>query len=418
MIDMVAISVRFLDKYVTTCPTGNSFIDDRTLIETLGLDLTGDISWDGERYSFTRLRHNFESLASSHASLAFKVNNGTDFRKYPYVKIVGNPAKLLQGHNAFGSDNLELCLFAIVDAFALSNVPFLEMLDWEHAIVDYLDLTYTAHCENDQQALHVLDMMRNIEVGQTKPWYDEKYKTTMYWNRHSEVRKLKAYLKNVEIQNQLKELNKKFAATKLPHYARQIEEITSQQVTDFARGAVRFEARVYSTWLTQNGLPLSLGQMSDPTLQQSEPDLIPRLWRKAFADVFKAFEGATMQAQDSGSVLDALKIAYGKPTKNGVSYAKANRLFGVYRNIVTDGYNYTKSQTDRATWLRLIKDFQHVGLSIAQLSNFTGEQTNVIPFVRMINVDFSAQLPSGYVEPKSLRDQLRDKSAPLMRLVS
>jgi len=415
MIDMVAISVRFLDKFVTYCPTGKSFIDDRTLIETLGLDLTGDISWDGERYSFTRLRHNFESLASSHASLAFKVNNGTDFRQHPYVKIVGNPAKLLQGHNAFGSDNLELCLFAVVDAFALSDVPFIEMLDWEHAVVDYLDLTYTAHCENDQQAQQVLDMMRNIEVGQTKPWYDEKYKTTMYWNRHSEVRKLKAYLKNVEIQNQLRELNKKFAATKLPHFARQIEEISSQLVTDFARGAIRFEARVYSSWLTQNGVPLSFGLLSDPKLQQNEPDLIPRLWRKAFADVFKAFEGATMQAQNSDSVLDALKIAYGKPTKNGVSYAKANRLYGVYRNIVADGYSVTKANTDRATWMRYTKDFQHVGLSIAQLQNFTGEQSNVIPFVRMLNVDFSAQVPANYTEPLSLRRQL---ASGQLRLVS
>lgn len=415
MIDMVAISVPFLDKHVTTCPTGQSFIDDRTLIETLGLDLTGDISWDGERYSFTRLRHNFESLASSHASLAFKINNGTDFRKYPYLKIVGNPAKLLQGHNAFGSDNLELCLMCIVDAFALAELPFTEMIDWEHATVDYLDLTYTAHCENDQQAQQVLDMMRNIQVGQTKPWYDEKYKTTMYWNRHSEVRKLKAYLKNVEIQNQLKELNKKFAATKLPHYARQIEEITSQQVTDFARGAIRFEARVYGTWLTQNGLPIAFGLLSDPELQQKEPDLIQRLWRKAFADVFKAFEGATMQAQNSDSVLDALKIAYGKPTKNGVSYAKANRLYGSYRNIVTDGFAVTKSNTDRATWLRLMKDFQHVGISLAQLQNFTGEQSNVVPFVRMLNVDFSAQVPANYAEPLSLRRQL---ASGQLRLVS
>ncbi|MBF0633003.1 MAG: hypothetical protein HQL89_18745 [Magnetococcales bacterium] len=65
--------------------------------------------------------------------------------------------------------------------------------------------------------------------------------------------------------------------------------------------------------------------------------------------------------------------------------------------------------------MRYTKDFQHVGLSIAQLQNFTGEQSNVIPFVRMLNVDFSAQVPANYTEPLSLRRQL---ASGQLRLVS
>ena len=66
---------------------------------------------------FSRLRHNFESLPSYFASLAFKVYNGTDFKRVPYIKIVGNPAKLLQGHNVYGPDDLDLCISAVYQAF-------------------------------------------------------------------------------------------------------------------------------------------------------------------------------------------------------------------------------------------------------------------------------------------------------------
>jgi len=418
MIDMVAISVPFLRKHVTTSPAGPSFIDDRTLLETFGVDLTGDIAWDGEGYKYTRLRHNFESLASSHASLAFKIINGTDFRQEPYVRIVGNPAKLLQGHNVFGPDSLELCCSAIWHAFAYADLPFLYFLDWHHATVDYLDLTYSAKCENQHQAQQIIDMMRNVSVGQTKPWYDQKYKTTVYWNRNSEVRRLKAYLKLPELDNQVKELSKKLIATKLPHYQRQLEEINSPVVREFADGCIRFEARVYHTWLTGQGLDIALGKITDPQIQEKEPDIIPRLWRKAFQDVFKAFEGAKMQANDENKVLDALKIAFGRITPKGnVTYAKAQRLFNVYRNIVTDGYIRAKENSDRKTWHRHMKDLNYVGLTVAHLQNFTGELSNVVPFVRMINVDFSAQFPAGYVEPLPLSVQY-NKNPALLRLVS
>ena len=39
MIDMVAISVPFLRKFVTESVSGASFIDDRTLLERFGVDL-------------------------------------------------------------------------------------------------------------------------------------------------------------------------------------------------------------------------------------------------------------------------------------------------------------------------------------------------------------------------------------------
>ncbi len=419
MIDMVAISVPFLRKYYVDSPTGAPFIDDRTLVERFGLDMSGCVSWDAEhhKFTFTQLHHKFESLPSSFASLAFKIINGTDFKQIPYIKIVGNPAKLLQGHNVYGPDNLELCIMAVVQAFVFGDHNLTDYLDWEHACVDYLDLTYTAHVANQQQAQQCLDMMRNIKVGQTRPWYDDSYASTIYFNKGSELRINKVYLKLLELDAQINKLTRRYAQTKYEHFRRQLIEITRPEIRQFATGALRFETRVYRQWLNAQGVNTSLGLITDPNLQKNDPDIIPRLWRSAFQDIFKSFEGATMNTYDTESVLNGLKIAFGRPTKTGTSYAKANRLYGIYRNIMADGFQRTKASHDRATWGRYMKDLNHAGLSLAQLMNLTGEHSNVVPFIKMINVDFSKQLPADYVEPLPLSQQYHQNPA-LLRLVS
>lgn len=417
MIDMVAISIPFLPQYVSG-NQDNTFIDDRTLLEQFGLTMSGQVDFEHGKPVLSRLRHNFESLPSSFASLAFKVVNGTDFRNYPYVKIVGNPAKLLQGHNVFGSDNLHLCIMSVVESFVFGIHQLNDVLDWQHATIDYIDVTYSAHVENQEQAKAVIDIMRQIKVGQTKPMPDDRYLTSMYWNRGSEWCIKKAYLKLVELDHQIKLLTRKYAATKLEHYRHQLLQITSPEVRYFADGAIRFEARIFAKWLNRNGVPVALGLITDPLLQQNDPELLPRLWRLAFNDVLSSFEGATMSAYNSDAVLSQLKNLYQRVTPKGnISYSKALRLHTVYRSILNDGYEKTKAASDRATWGRILNDLQAAGLSKAQLMNLNGDQSNVIPLIRMINVDFSKQVPAGYVEPLSLTQQYQKQPA-LLRLVS
>jgi len=422
MIDMVSISIPFLRKHYVESASGACFIDDRTLMERFGLDLSGCVSWDTEnqKFTFTQLFHKFESLPSSFASLAFKIINGTDFKRIPYIKIVGNPAKLLQGHNVYGSDNLNLCIMAVVEAFCFGDHNLTEFLDWEHGVVDYLDVTYTAHVPNQQQAQQCLDLMRNIKIGQTRPWYDEEYKTTLYFNKGSEVCVKKVYLKLVELDSQINKLTRKYAQTKYEHFRRQLAEITRPEVRLFATGAVRFEARIYRDWFSQRGLPATLGLITDPQLQIDNPQIIPTLWGLAFKDVFKSFEGATMNTYDKESVLNSLKAKFFRVSDSGkISYPKANRLYGVYRNIMTDGYERTKANYPRNTWSRYTHDFTDAGLSLAQLMNLTGDQSNVVPFIKMINVDFSKQVPADFVEPLPLSQQYNLNPALLkLRLVS
>ncbi|MGK5496300.1 phage/plasmid replication protein, II/X family, partial [Klebsiella pneumoniae] len=83
------------------------------------------------------------------------------------------------------------------------------------------------------------------------------------------------------------------------------------------------------------------------------------------------------------------------------SYAKAHRVFGFYRRLMNEGYEAVKLTMDRATFWRAEKDLLDIGFSKAALQNLQQNQANVIPIIKMVNVDFSNQYPDWYTEPCS-----------------
>ena len=86
--------------------------------------------------------------------------------------------------------------------------------------------------------------------------------------------------------------------------------------------------------------------------------------------------------------------------------------------ITKDGFKKTKEricERSRATWKRKIDDLMAAGLSLAQLMQFTGDDSNVIPLIRLINVDFAKQLPADFIEPLPLS---RQNLAQPLRLIA
>lgn len=114
-----------------------------------------------------------------------------------------------------------------------------------------------------------------------------------------------------------------------------------------------------------------------------------------------------MHLHDDKSIQESLKANFYRETKSGKSYSKANRLFNFYNAIKTRGFETVYRDTDRATFGRYLDDLKKAGLSRAQLQNLTGETTNVIPLIRLINVDFNTQHPDGWQEPETLQVQTR-----------
>ena len=413
MIDMIKISVPFLDSHIQVLQSGHTDFDMKKLMKDLGMTLEGAIRYDNGKPVHERLRHKFESLPSYFASLAFKVCRD-DLKGFPYVAIQGNPAKLLTGHNVFGSDNPELCTFAVVEAFQLAFPELCSYLDWFHSTVDFIDVTYTAKLQNNALAQQALNVLKNISYGQMKVT-ECNHESTVYWNRGSQHLVRKAYLKGPELQKRVQELTSKLAKEKHDHYAEQIKQLTSPEVVAMADGAIRFEVRLYGRWLHSKGIKCALG---DFTAYASEK--MTELWRLAFQPVFNAFEGATVNAHDHTQVLTNLRITHQRVTRNGnISYSTAESLYDFYLAIVRDGYLATKTRIadrSRATWKRKQDALVEAGLSLAQLMQFTGEQTNVVPLVRLINIDFANQFPSNWVEPKPLSVQAL--SRPALKLAS
>lgn len=406
MIDMVAISIPFLDKHCVSSNHGSILKNIEMLCSELGMTLSGEVYWENGQRKVQRLRHNFESLPSSFASLAFKVVDGTDLKKQPYVRISGCPAKLLQGHNVYGSDNAHLCIMAVAEAFSLGFPELTTALHWEHATIDYLDVTYTAKVENEVVAQQLIDTLRNLNYGQTRVSSDHKtFKSTIYWNKGSEHKELKAYLKLPELEFQIKQLTSKFIREKHDHLAFQLSKITTEEIKQAATGALRFEARLKSRWLQANGVQCTFALIVDP---ENQPDF-PALWSKAFHDIFKTFAGAKMNAHDKTEVLHQLRAVHHRITPKGnITYSKAESLYDLYTAITKDGFKKTKDricERSRATWKRKIDDLMAAGLSLAQLMQFTGDDSNVIPLIRLINVDFANQLPADFVEPLPLSRQ-------------
>lgn len=413
MIDMVKLAVPFLDKYTLQLESGKAEPDMVLLMRDFGMSLEGAVRYDNGLPIHERLRHKFESLPSYFGSLAYKVCRD-DLKGFPYIAIQGNPAKLLTGHNVFGSDCPSRCTFAVVHAFMLAFPEICEILDWYHSTIDFIDVTYTARLANDKQAQQALNVLKNISYGQMKV-SECTHESSTYWNRGSQHLVRKAYLKAPELSKRINELTRKLAKEKHDHYAQQITAITSDEVREMASGAIRFEVRLYGRWLRDKGVQLALGKFTEYTSEK-----MTELWRLAFQPVFKCFEGATVNAQDNTQVLENLRLAHHRITNKGkVSYAKAERLYDFYTAIMRDGYLATKNricERSRETFRRNQADLMQAGLSLAQLMQFTGEQTNVIPLIQLINIDFSKQLPDNWQEPLSLQEQA--KLRPALKLAS
>ena len=94
------------------------------------------------------------------------------------------------------------------------------------------------------------------------------------------------------------------------------------------------------------------------------------------------------------------KHYYSVTPKGNISYAKADRLFSFYKNLLNYGYVETQTEMDRKTFWRHEKDLLAVGLTKAQLQNLKAhEHHNIIPLMKLVEIDFSCQRPDWYVEP-------------------
>lgn len=426
MIDLLTIKIPFVESIVAMSPDGTNGLIDLRECQKRGCRMeAGDVTFTTNDYRLdsenitvaevSALRHPFEALPSSWSTLAFKVRAGGQ-NYYPYIELKASPAKLLQGHNVFGSCDVMLCIDSLITAFCYAMPDMAEILEFNNAELAQIDCTFSAHLKTESDSRNVIHALRNISNGQTRG-AKSAFDTTAYFGKGSRHKRLKAYLKQFELQDQINKAQTKYDKTKSQVFKNQLEAMTNPAVQNFAKNALRFEASVMPRMLKRLGIPTNLWAFE--TYSNSfDGCLIQQLWKQSWQDIFKTFEGATMRTYSDNEIHENLRQQFKTETKNGFSYSKADRLFRTFRMMKHEGWDEVKSTTPKATFYRTIEDLTQV-VPKAYLQNLQATASNVVPLIRFVNVDFENQHPENWQEPMRLSDQYQlPENRELLRLVS
>lgn len=370
------------------------------------------------------LYHPFETLPTSFTGMAFKiyhegmkVGKGDDSRYYPpYIELKCSPAKILQGHNVFGSDNIFHGAMEMLGWLYMSNPKLTEMLDLDNAVVLCLDVTYSARLANDDQVNKVLDFMRNVTSKHIRKSTKVRcFENTVYWGSERCKRLArKLYGKNVEFHKQLKE--QILLANKNDKNAmRVVQVMQDSRLQEWTKGVIRLETGMKAYWLDEQGLPLKLFDLID--YQDKNPNFLQDLWLKANAEIFKTLEGEFMNVTNDEDVFNLLANTYQVYTKSGkLSLTRPRNLKRFYDDIRQYGCDALKKRYSKAQYSRYMADLIDAGIPKAVLQNLHDQKdNNVIRFVELLKIDFGKQVPDWYEEPVSTFDF---RPQPKLRLVS
>jgi len=399
MLDHICINAPFESSFYSVDAEGRYFFVDIDLhsIEIPLASRSVHKNDDGS-ISAAALFHPFESVPTHYTGMAMKVFFDSSFE--PFVQIKASPAKLLQGHNVFGSDNIEQGAMEMI-GFLHEAYPLLaRMLDWPRAWVSHIDVTYSARLKDQNTAKKVLDFLSNVSNGQTR-LSNKRFDSSVYWGgQTSRLVNHKCYMKHDEFIAQFEEY--KMLAKKNDKAAQRVVDVMSNSdLINWTVGLLRFESRLKKRWLERNGIPTNLFELIN--FQRSNPDLLQTLWNKATHSIFEALRGQTMKLTDDTSVLETIERSEVVMTKSGkVSHTKVRNLFAMFCLIREKGFDEIKNNYGKSQFYNLISQLCECGFSKAYLQNLHDEKaSNIIPFVKLVEIDFNQQLPNWYEEPVS-----------------
>ena len=399
MLDHLCINIPFESSFYSVDAEGRYFfidVDPHSL--EIPLASRSVNKNDDGTISASALFHPFESVPTHYTGMALKVFFDSAYE--PYVQIKASPAKLLQGHNVFGSDNIEQGAMEMLGFLDVAYPLLSRMLDVPRAWVSHIDVTYSARLKDQFTANKVLQFLSNVSNGQTR-LSNKRYDSTVYWGgqtsrlvNHKCYLKYDEFLAQFEEQKQLAKFNNKSAM-------RVVEVMSDIRLINWTVGLARFESRLKKRWLERNGIPTNLFALIN--FQRHNPTLLQTLWTKATSSIFDALRGQSMKLTDDTSVLKAIESSEIVLTKSGKpSQTKVRNLFAMYCLIREKGIEELKTTYSKRSFYRLVQELCECGFSKAYLQNLHDEKaSNIIPFMKLVEIDFNQQLPDWYEEPQS-----------------
>ncbi|MDH2021084.1 phage/plasmid replication protein, II/X family, partial [Acinetobacter ursingii] len=274
------------------------------------------------------------------------------------------------------------------------------MLDWKKAWVSHIDVTYSARLQDQTTAKKVLDFLGNVSSGQTR-LSNKRFDSSVYWGgQQSRLVNHKCYMKHDEYIAQFEEF--KMLAKKNDKAAMRVVEVMSDsRLINWTVGLLRFESRLKKRWLERNGVSTNLFELIQ--FQRKNPDLLQTLWTKATSSIFESLRGQTVKMINDASVLEAISNSPVVVTNSGkVSQTRIRNIYATYTLIREHGIDKLSEMLPKATFHRHISELCECGFSKAYLQNLHDNKAkNVIPFMKLVQIDFNQQLPDWYESPVS-----------------
>lgn len=342
----------------------------------------------------------YESLPSSFSGMSVKLFDRLPHSD-PYLEIKASPAKLMQGHNVYGSDSIEDCSFEMLGLLFESMPEVIPFLNLALIQVRHIDITYSSRVSHEALVPKVIDYMTRIRNGQTKPTKEKKFSTTAYWGgENSRLLQLKVYGKYAELLHQSDQFRRKAkSGCKQSQFI--LDTVYTPELFEYSKTLMRWEARIKARKLERLGIPINLIDMINHQLEN--PKMLFDLWRNSFSPIFATFEGEAMPYANDDQIYEMLKEKLYRITPSGKkSYTRANNAMNFFHLIRDIGLEQVKQRYNARTFYDNLKNLTDAGLSVAWLRNIHTDQKGVvIPLVKFCEVDFSQQCPPGYVPPVS-----------------
>jgi len=370
-----------IDKLVLRCAFSDQIM---VKIEELDIPMEASIAADGEVYD---LRHAWEKIPSSYAPMAFKVFDFRDSAKEgtAFIEIKASPAKIMQGHNVFGSDDLKLCALALIELLCETYPLCFSELDQATWEVVEVDITYFSRLKDQRETHQFINALQNVSSGQTKS--RTGYSGTAYFGKkNSRLKSIKVYDKEGEVNEYLKKLEKQGDTSDLMKFY-------TPELIEFTKGMVRWEVTLKKRWFERRKIPTQLTRF----IHQFNPI---NYWTEATKDIFKSLEGEEMRIIKDDKVKEKLRSKYPTINKNtnNITYGKADSIYRTYRAIKSEGWQEALNSMSRATFYKHVNFIIDSGISKIYLQNLKGDglACEVIPFVRFLEVKFEQQFPDNY----------------------
>lgn len=399
VIDKTDLRIPFKLEFVTELLSSTDEAPRGQLLDVVkyGFEMnTASRMVDGVLVHQTMKAKKWETIASSISGIAIGFfPEGHGFDTWPHVRVKCSPAKILQGHNVFGSEDCFQGVMQMLSTFYLAYPLMYEHLDIKQAKLMYLDVTYSCLIQEFFRK-RIYALFESLASKNTKLSKNDEY---IQLGVGSEFARQKIYYKMQELLADLKSCIRS-------RDTHRVHILSDSRLHEFTINRTRFEATVGPRKFQALAIPTNFFEFikfSRWFEQTHSQPLAQYLWSKVFDPLFAQIEGHTIMNVNDDEIKLRIYAKLNKIKPNGKICRRLSRaVFDTYCDIKREGYKALCSY-DNKTFFRNVKLLEECGLSKAFLKSIDpySINSNVIPFIQIIKIDFNKQRPDWYVEPKA-----------------